>query len=61
MGEDDVVIIRAGFKSTSFCAGSACVDIAGTFTRQDAEDAISLLEMSIRQVRRQVEGSTQPK
>ena len=51
----DQFIVRAGFRSTAIgVAGMAIVDIAGTFTKEDCEDCIALLEMSIRQIRRQM-------
>jgi hypothetical protein len=55
--EDNGKIIRAGFKSSGFIAGTAEVNIAGTFSSEDATDLISLLEMVIRSVKRQAESA----
>jgi hypothetical protein len=49
----DDFIIRAGFHS-EFRAGSASADVAGTFTEEDAEDVIAMLEITIRSVKRQM-------
>lgn len=51
----DTALIRAGFSSNGFTAGSAQVMIAGTFSREDTEDLVSLLEIVIRSVKRQAE------
>lgn len=46
-------IIRAGFRSNSFTAGQAELNIAGTFSDEDTVDLIELLEMQIRNIKRQ--------
>jgi hypothetical protein len=53
MADSDGKIIRAGFRSNSFMAGTATVDISGLFSKEDAEDVVSLLKLTIRSVERQ--------
>lgn len=59
------MIIRAGFRITCYPAGVAEVSVMGDMSKGDAEDAIALLELAIRQIRRQIifadtEGGTKP-
>lgn len=49
----DDVIIRAGCSSDGFRAGQVSVMVAGTFTKEDVEDVLDLLEMVKRSVERQ--------
>jgi hypothetical protein len=48
------MIIRAGFRASCIPAGSAEAWVCGDMCIEDAEDAISLLEVTIRQIRRQI-------
>ena len=48
------MIIRAGFKSTCTPAGSAEASVTGDICKEDAEDAVAMLELTIRQIRRQI-------
>lgn len=58
---NDLTLVRAGFKSNGFTAGSAEVNIAGMFSLEDIEDIAALLEMTIRRVKRSViEEGTKP-
>lgn len=52
--EQDSYLIRAGISSTIPMGGSCVVDVSGTFSREDAEDAVSMLELAIRSIRRQI-------
>jgi hypothetical protein len=50
----DEYILRAGFQSNAFLAGSATLSVAGTFSREDTDDIVRMLEMAIASIRRQV-------
>jgi hypothetical protein len=49
----ELFIVRAGVKSTGFTAGSVSIDIGGTFSREDVEDVLSMLDLVRRVVERQ--------
>lgn len=53
------MIIRAGFKTTCIPAGIAEAVVTGDMCREDAEDAILLLELTIKSIRRQIAASEQ--
>jgi hypothetical protein len=48
------MIIRAGFSTPCFPAGNAMALVTGEMCVEDAEDVIALLELTIRNVRRQI-------
>jgi hypothetical protein len=55
----DTVLIRAGFKATCVPAGSAEVSITGEMYVEEALDSISMLEITIKQIRRQIDKKTE--
>ncbi len=52
------MIIRAGFKAACVPAGSAEASVTGDMCAEDAEDAIQMLELTIRQIRRQLDAAS---
>ena len=54
------MIIRAGFKSQCLPAGTAEASVTGDMCKEDAEDAITMLELTAKSIRRQIDAALNP-
>lgn len=46
-------IIRAGVTSNGFMAGTLVFNFCGTFSAEDVEDAVAMIDIAVRSIKRQ--------